>query len=41
MRSDKEGQEEEVAEEPERSMIEEMARGFSLFEEVLFLRHGT
>ena len=41
-RKDEEGQEEEVTEEPKRSMTQEMARGFSLFEEALLvLRHRT
>ena len=34
-------QRKEVTEEPKRLMTREMARRFSLFEEVLFLRHGT
>lgn len=34
-------QRKEATEEPKRLMIREMARRFSLFEEVLFLRHGT
>ena len=32
-RKDEERQEEEVTEEPKRFMMQEMARGFSLFEE--------
>ena len=41
-RKDEEGQEEEVTEEPKRSVTQEMARGFSLFEEALLvLRHRT
>ena len=37
-RKDEERQEkEEVIEEPKRFMIQEMARGFSLFEEALFI----
>ena len=34
-RKDEEGQEEEVTEEPKRFRTQEMARGFSLFEEAL------
>ena len=30
-----------VTEKPKRFLTQEMARRFSLFEEVLFLRHGT
>ena len=40
-RKDEERQEEEVTEEPERFMTQEMARGYSLLEEALFLRHRT
>ena len=41
-RKDEEGQEEEVTEVPKRSVTQEMARGFSLFEEALLvLRHRT
>ena len=36
-RKDEEGQEEEVTEEPKRFRTQEMARGFSLFEEALWV----
>ena len=36
-RKDEERQEEEVTEEPKRFMMQEMARGFSLFEEALLV----
>ena len=36
-RKDKERQEEEVSEEPKRFMMQEMTKGFSLFEEVLLV----
>ena len=36
-RKDKERQEEEVTEEPKRFTTQEMARGFSLFEEALLV----
>ena len=40
-RKDKERQEEKVTEEPKRFGMQEMAKGFSFFEEALLLRHGT